>query len=169
MDIEEMYKSGMSIPEINKETGVPLSTIRFKLKKLGILRSRKDGVIIAASKGKLSHSKGKKRTFTDEWKNNISKSKMGKGLGISKKPRGYIEITMGEHKGRLEHIVIMERLIGRRLMANECVHHIDKVKHNNSPDNLQLMTRSEHASHHAKENNPNRIRCKHGRYTNGAR
>lgn len=71
---------------------------------------------------------------------------------------------MGEHKGRLEHVVVMESLIGRRLYYNECVHHVDHDKTNNNPENLQLMTRSEHAKLHAKENSGSRKRDNKGRY-----
>lgn len=46
----------------------------------------------------------------------------------------------------------METKLGRKLSKEEVVHHIDGNKTNNSLDNLQLMTRSEHSSHHAKEN-----------------
>ena len=160
----ELYLSGLSIPEVSEKTGTPLSTIRFRLNNLGLLRTRAEGVRIAAQKGKLSHMKGKKRSFTDEWKNNISKAKKGIGSGFSKKPNGYIEITMGENKGRGQHVVIMEEMIGRSLMANECVHHKDGVRDNNDPSNLQLMTRSEHAKHHALESNNNRKRDSAGRY-----
>lgn len=161
----EMYQSGMSITEVSKETGIPLSTIRFRLKKAGVLRSRGDGVRNAAKKGILGASlKGRKREFTEEWKSNISKAKSGKGVGLSKKKDGYVQITMGENKGRGLHVVIMEEKIGRKLFANECVHHIDHNKHNNNIENLALMTRSEHAALHAKENNEKRERLKNGRY-----
>jgi hypothetical protein len=159
----ELYLSGLSIPEVSEKTGIPKSTIRFRLKKLCLLRSRADGIKIAAKNGKLSHLKGKKRSFSDEWKKNISRSKIGKGKGFSKKPNGYIEITMGENKGRLHHVVVMEKIIGRSLMANECVHHKDENKSNNDPSNLELMTRSEHSRHHALENINHRKRDSAGR------
>ena len=50
---------------------------------------------------------------------------------MSLKPSGYIEITMGENKGRGQHIVLMEESIGRKLFIDECVHHIDNDKSNN--------------------------------------
>lgn len=163
MDVIDLYLSGLSIPDVSKKTGIALSTIRFRLKKAGVLRKRGDAVRMAAKEGKLCHMKGKKRLFTDEWKKNIGKSKLGKGKGFSKKPSGYIEITMGENKGRLQHVLVVEKIIGRRLMANECVHHKDEDKTNNDPSNLQLMTKSDHASHHAKENIKNRNRDSIGR------
>ena len=160
----EMYESGMSIPEVSKETGIAKSTLRFRFKKRGILRTREEGVRNAAKNGKLgSGLRGKKRVFSDEWRKNISEAKKGIGVGRSLKPNGYYEITMGEHKGRLEHVVIMECHIGRRLMANECVHHIDHNRANNSIENLALMTKSDHSRLHAKENIKNRNRDSIGR------
>lgn len=161
----EMYESGMSIPQVSKELDIPMSTLRFRFKRAGILRSRADAVRLAGDKGLLgSGNRGKKRNFTKEWKENISKSKIGVGVGISKKPNGYIEITMGKNKGRMQHVVIVEQIIGRRLYSNECVHHIDHDKSNNDESNLKLMTRSEHARLHALENESNRNRDNLGRY-----
>lgn len=165
MNEYKLYVSGLSIPEVSKKTGIPLSTLRFRFKKKGILRSRSDGIKNASKRGRLgSGNRGKKRHFTDKWKKNISKSKTGKGKGFSLKPSGYVEITMGENKGRLEHIVIMEKHIGRKLFSNECVHHKDEIRNHNDIDNLELMTRAEHASLHAKKNNNARKRDSSGRY-----
>jgi len=169
MEIKEMYLSGMSIPEISSDTGIALSTIRFRLKKLNVLRSIKDASKIAAAKGKFSHSKGKTRIFSDQWKRNISAAKIryadDNAKGTSLKPSGYIEITRGLNKSRSEHVVIMEESIGRRLFSNECVHHKDGNRSNNDISNLELMTRSEHARLHAKENNINRQRTEKGKYS----
>lgn len=50
----------------------------------------------------------------------------------------------------LEHRLVMEKKIGRYLKNDEVVHHIDGNPSNNSPENLQLMERGEHASMHAR-------------------
>ena len=165
MNEYDLYSSGLSIPEVSKKTGTPLSTLRFRFKKKGILRSRTDGIKSASKRGRLgSGNRGKKRVFTDEWKKNISKSKTGKGKGLSLKPSGYVEITMGENKGRMEHVVVMEKHIGRKIFSNECVHHKDEIRNHNNIDNLELMTRAEHLSLHAKKNNSARKRDSSGRY-----
>jgi len=164
MSVIELYKSGMSIPEVSAETGVARSTIRFRLLKAGALRSTADGIRLARDKGKLGGGlRGKQRIFTSEWKNNISKGKKGKGKGSSLK-QGYVVFTMGENKGRSEHVVLMEGKIKRKLFSNECVHHINGVRDDNRMENLELMTRSEHARHHATENNETRERDSKGQY-----
>lgn len=48
------------------------------------------------------------------------------------------------------HRYLMEQKLGRKLDSNEVVHHMDDNKSNNDIDNLQVMTRSEHAKLHAK-------------------
>ena len=50
--------------------------------------------------------------------------------------------------GRHLHRVIAEKMLGRKLTTDEVVHHIDGNKQNNEPENLQVMTRSEHILEH---------------------
>lgn len=50
-----------------------------------------------------------------------------------------------------EHIFVMETHIGRKLLPNEVVHHIDGNKTNNNITNLRLMTNREHSSLHRKK------------------
>ena len=168
-DLLSMYADDkLSIPEVSAKTGIPLSTLRFRLLKSGVIRSRADGVRNAVSRGLVPSRKGMKRVFTDEWKRNISISKLAaankKAVGYSLKPSGYLEITRGENKGRGQHVVIAEQQIGRPIKKNEAVHHKDGNRGNNNASNLQVMTRSEHASHHATENLKNRKRNDHGQF-----
>lgn len=150
-----LYKQGLSIPQISVLLHTPPSTIRHHLKKSNILRSRADGVRLAAKNGRLSANKGITRTFTDEWKKNMSKARLKNAetnaKGISLKPGGYYEITRGENKGRLLHVIVFENRLGRKLLEDECVHHIDGDKTNNDINNLALMTRSAHARLHRHE------------------
>lgn len=62
MDIKDLYvNQQMSIVEIHNLTKIPKSNIQYFLKKLGVLRSRAEGILIAQSKHKLgSGFRGKK-------------------------------------------------------------------------------------------------------------
>ena len=51
---------------------------------------------------------------------------------------------------RHEHRVVAEQMLGRPLVKGEIVHLIDGNKHNNAPENLQVMTQADHLRmHHA--------------------
>lgn len=60
----------------------------------------------------------------------------------------YIRITVNGER-LLEHRYIVETNIGRKLHKNEVVHHINENKHDNRLENLQLLSRSDHAKLHA--------------------
>lgn len=147
----DMYLSGMSIPEVSDRTEIPLSTLRFRFKKAGILRSRADGVRGAADRGRLSSNKGVRREFTQEWCDNLAKAKLASGeknsAGIDTS-KGYPRFTRGKNKDVFVHKFVMETWLGRKLVDGECVHHIDGSKTNNDIDNLCLMTLSGHAKLH---------------------
>lgn len=64
--------------------------------------------------------------------------------------------------GRHTHRVVMEQMLGRSLKAGEVVHHKDRNKLNNAPDNLELLaSRAEHSRLHAAEALAKR-KAKHG-------
>lgn len=52
-----------------------------------------------------------------------------------------------------EHREIAQLLVGRNLESDEVVHHINELKWDNRPENLEVMTRSAHSSHHLREFN----------------
>lgn len=151
--LERMYVSEMlSIPDLGKVFGLGYSASRKLLLDFGIsIRSRADGVRAASHKlGK--HMVGKKRVFSDAWKENIRTSRARTSdltaKGVSHKTNGYSEFTRGENKGRGVHVVVMEGIIGRRLLCGEVVHHADENKQNNAVNNLELMSRSKHTQLH---------------------
>lgn len=67
--------------------------------------------------------------------------------------------------GRHEHRVVAENKIGRKLLPSEHVHHIDGNKHNNHPDNLIVMSSSEHGQLHGHEFNPKGSTHRHCKLT----
>lgn len=149
--VVERYKKGESILDLHKQTKIPLSVIRGELVRNEVIRTHEEGLKIAASKGKLGgYNKGVE--FSENAKKNISDARLKWSKKHAKHKRinskGYIEFTTGDKVGRLEHTWIMEQKIGRKLMDDECVHHIDEDKLNNDINNLALMTKRGHSRHH---------------------
>lgn len=68
---------------------------------------------------------------------------------------GYVEIHMPEHpRARangyvFEHILVAEKMIGRPLKPDEVVHHANRVKTDNQPENLKVILKGEHSHIHA--------------------
>lgn len=65
--------------------------------------------------------------------------------GTTHTKKGYVMVyfpsSFGE-KGRykFQHVVVMEDIVGRELFPNENVHHINGVRDDNRPENLELWT-----------------------------
>lgn len=57
-------------------------------------------------------------------------------------------LTYTKRNGRHEHRVVAEEMLGRSLTSNDIVHHINHDKKDNRPENLSVMSRSEHAALH---------------------
>lgn len=79
--------------------------------------------------------------MTPEVRAKLRASRIGTGHGKS------YEKTYGRHT----HRIVAEQKLGRPLEPGEIVHHIDGDKRNNHPDNLAVMTQSEHARLHYKQ------------------
>jgi hypothetical protein len=169
--IKAMYLDNkMSIPQIGEITGIPVSTVRNRLIALGtVLRSRGSGQTESGRTGGAAlKGKRQKGPRSPQWCRSIAlgrkKWAAANAAGVSLKPSGYLEITTGQNKGRLLHVVIMEQRIGRRLSPDECVHHIDENKTNNSDENLAFMTKAAHSRLHRLTECNSRRRSHNGRF-----
>lgn len=75
------------------------------------------------------------------------------------KRTGYMIMYLPKYPGCMsngtiyEHRVIAEQMLGRRLKAGECVHHINGVRHDNRTENLEVYPdKRAHLKHaHGKE------------------
>ena len=155
---------GDPMHKIAKDLKISVGSVHNYCKKYGIpTRDQKETFNFKGRKHteavKLNSSrvhKGKK--VSEESKKKQSASMKKGGIGHKKKRHdGYIAIYFPDHPKStdggyiMEHILVMEALIGRHLEQNECVHHKNGIKHDNRKENLVLMTNSEHMSLHAKE------------------
>ncbi len=73
---------------------------------------------------------------------------------------GYIVVYCPEHPRANKagyvpkHTLVMERVLGRYLESHEVVHHINRIRDDNRPENLQLMDREEHSRMHGRRGAP---------------
>lgn len=156
MDAAALYASGLSTKQVAIALGLNLSAARkailsggAKMRRTGFLTEEGRAAIQKGGRAR----KGVKRT--PEHCDAIAKARRAWGeensVGFSTKPNGYVEYTRGPNKFRSVHVVLMEERIGRALLDDEVVHHIDGDKSNNDINNLALMTRSAHTRLHRRE------------------
>jgi hypothetical protein len=70
--------------------------------------------------------------------------------GRTRRTENSIRVLIGKKEYRDEHVLIAEKVLGRKLKAGEVIHHIDFNTRNNRNDNLLICTKSFHVWLHRK-------------------
>lgn len=89
-----------------------------------------------------------------------NREKQGEYLGKSRylTKKGYVYIRIPEHPRAnkvtgfvFDHILVMEQKLGRYLLAGENVHHVNGIRDDNRPENLELWIRPQPSGIRAKD------------------
>jgi len=88
----------------------------------------------------------KKGVNNPKWRGGICFDKLRKGIYSPNHPHpNFSGIYV------YEYVLIAEEMLGRYLKTGEIVHHKNGDETDNRPENLEIITRSEHIERHRKE------------------
>ena len=157
----------MPMHQIAEKLGVSVGSVFKYIHKYGIeSREAHQGFLgrtHSLETRKKIREKNKGKNVSKETRDRIAVAKTKGGIGHKKQRKdGYIYVYFPDHPKStkegyiLEHILVMECLIGRYLDEREVVHHKNGKRSDNRKENLELMTIEEHARFHMKERHAKR-------------
>ena len=108
---------------------------------------RLEALKIKMSKNNARYFLGKKGNKNPSWKGGIIRSKRdGYVLVLAPENHPYGKKGGGGNKRKyiLEHRLVMEKVLGRYLLPDEDVNHINGIKDDNRPENLTIVRHYAH-------------------------
>ena len=131
--LRQLYEEADSVSSLARQLGVPKGTLNYQLKTKGIpIRDR------GWHSPKSTPPRTRERA--SNWRG-----------GRSQTTKGYIQLHVPEHPLRngkgyvMEHRLVMEQTLGRYLLPTETVHHLNGIRDDNRPENLELWERKDPA------------------------
>ena len=118
-ELKHLYEDADSVSSLARKLGVPIQTVRYRLVNTGIpIRDRGWHSPKSTPPRKMQES--------PNWRG-----------GRYRTAKGYIRIQT-DHGNVFEHRLVMEKTLGRPLLRTEHVHHLNGIRDDNRPANLEL-------------------------------
>lgn len=102
-------------------------------------------------------------SFNANLRNKNIKHPSWRGGIYRRKGNNYVEIWNGKRYIG-QHRKVMEEILGRKLLSHEFVHHINGIKNDNRPENLVVLSKTDHNKIHKTEEVKNRLRNSSGKF-----
>ena len=145
------------VRHIAREMGVPYSRAYKAVKDFGIEIPKRNGYIYS-EESRRNKSLAQKIAYKRKYPNGRfgSLHPNWKGGRRTAGHSGYVCIYAPDHPRAnggavFEHILVAEKKLGRPLRKGEVVHHINHVRDDNRPENLEVVKRGQHVKNHFNE------------------